>query len=757
MRLLPFFSVFLAGFTASTGQILILRELLVLFYGNELSTGLIFANWLLWTAAGTLLAGRLHRSVRSGAPVLAFLLPALAVLLPAAMLFARASRTIWSIPVGEILQPGIMLAVAFSVTSLFCFASGTVFSIAWSLAAGGDTGRRTQPIEIYLGEAAGAAAGGLFYYFALLPHVPALAASLIVSAVVVTCSGLIFLPRQGPGRSRTVLRTAVPCLLVLVCTGIALSAALDAFTRRLEWGATFLAARDTPFHNLALLKKDGQFSLFANGLWLFSVPDPQTAEYAIHPALLEHPRPETVLLIGGGSGALAAEALKHPDIQSLDCVEPDPEVPGLARRFFPSSVTGSFSDPRVHLFHEDAATFVRTTTNRYDVVLLNLGDPLNAEINRFYTVEFMERVRRLLSRNGVFSFAVSSAPDVLGPTQVRLLRSLNATLREVFPSVLVIGGENARFLATTADGRLIKSPKEVLARIAERHLDLRFVREYYLFDYLNPMRLETMETVLRENGTAMVNRDFNPSCYFNNLMVWSAQQHPFIESALLKLSTVHRTALWGTMGGALILVLLVFRAGWAGHRSAVALNVMIAGGVQMTLEMIFLVGFQILAGFVYTQLALIVAFFMAGTALGSAAAARAAARVKDSLRGLFRVQIALSLFPALVPAILLGLQHQIQHSPQAFPPVSVLFPALAAIAGFLGGAHFSFAVTAASGHASASGAAGPVLYAADLAGAAGGAVVSSLFLVPVFGLTTTLLTLAFITFGGSFALVAKRA
>lgn len=752
----PFFSVFLTGFAASTGQVLILRELLVLFYGNELSTGLIFASWLLWTALGTSVAKHISREAYPGGMILPYCLPALALLLPSTMLLIRASRSIWSIPLGEILQPGTMFAIALSVTSLFCLVSGIVFSLAWAQAASADPGRRIQPIGIYLGEAAGAAAGGIFYYFVLLPHIPAFAASLVTCAFVSLFAGFVFLPRLVPGGIRTIFASAVLGLFILICTGFALSNRLDAFTRRLEWGPSFLAARDTPFHNLALLEKADQLSLFANGLWLFSVPDPQTAEYAVHLALLQHPHPESVLLIGGSAGGLASEVLKYESVRKIDCIEPDPEITNLVRTFFPVSVTGAFSDPRIRLFHEDAASFIRNTPDRFDAILMNLGDPLNAEMNRFYTVEFMSRISRLLNRGGIFSFAVSSAPDVIGPAQARFLRSLDATVRAVFPTVLVIPGENARFLATTPGGSLISSPRELIARIAERHLDLRFVRDYYLLDYLNPMRLEYMETMLREGPAVKVNRDFNPTCYFSNLMVWSAQQHPLVESTLLRLSAVDRTTLWGTTAGILILVLLLHKAGWLRRRSAVAMNVMIVGGVQMTLEMILLVGFQILVGFVYTQLALIVAFFMAGMALGSAAAVRGAHRMKNSLRGLILVQFLVSLLPIAILAILLGLQHRLETAPQTLPPMPLLFASLAAGAGFLGGIHFSLAVAAASELQPSSTGNGPMLYAADLMGAAGGVVVSSLFLVPVFGLSTTLFTLAFVTLGGSFTLIGKR-
>ena len=51
-------SITAAGFATTLAQVLLLRELLVLFYGNEMSTALALAGWLLWTSLGSGLAAR---------------------------------------------------------------------------------------------------------------------------------------------------------------------------------------------------------------------------------------------------------------------------------------------------------------------------------------------------------------------------------------------------------------------------------------------------------------------------------------------------------------------------------------------------------------------------------------------------------------------------------------------------------------------------------------------------------------------------
>ena len=61
MKVSTVFAFTLLGFAATVGQILVLRELLTVFSGTELAVAIILAAWLLWTAIGGLLGGKLSQ------------------------------------------------------------------------------------------------------------------------------------------------------------------------------------------------------------------------------------------------------------------------------------------------------------------------------------------------------------------------------------------------------------------------------------------------------------------------------------------------------------------------------------------------------------------------------------------------------------------------------------------------------------------------------------------------------------------------
>lgn len=750
----PFIAILGTGFAAGIAQILVLRECLVLFHGNELSTGLVLACWLSWTALGSALGGKWSGRLSSGTVVLSLGLLFLAALLPLTLLWIRAARPVWSIPLGEVVSPALMLLVSLTATGCFCLLSGFMFALCWSAHLHRTPAADSRPILIYLGEALGAAAGGLVCHFLLLPHISAFQAA--CTAALVLMGVALWLIGAALKHYRV---SAIAALSVVIgCAAIMLpalrSSALDRISHRWQWGPGLVAVRDTPHNNLALLESENQFSLFGNGLWFFSIPDPQTTEYAVHLAMLQHANPRRVLLIGGGNAALAAEILKHPQVTQLDVVEPDPAILDLLAAHLPENATAPMRDPRVCCRRQDARLFVSQTDGTYDVVLSTLGDPLNAELNRYYTVEYFRKIKTRLNPGGIFSFAVSAA-DILGPVQLRFLRSLLDTARHEFPQVMLLLIESARFLASTGSAPLTTDPSVLQARILERNLDLQYVREYYLFDHLNPMRLSHLEKLLAQSPSQRLNKDFAPLCYFNNLLLWVQQLNPGMAKSLAALAEISRRRLWIALTGLLLLVAVVCRRGYLGGSAPVLLSVSAMGGTQLSFEIILLLSFQILTGFVYQQLALIVTFFMVGVVVGAGVEPWLTVRRCNRRSWLVTVQVAFAAYLAAVHQTLMGM-HGSNFGAMHLTLTSIVFPVMAGVGGLLGGLHFALAAKLSAPSVAASAGAAGRLYAVDLLGAVVGALATSLYLIPAYGVATTLFVLTLVNLGAALSVGAAR-
>jgi spermidine synthase len=729
-----------AGFVATVAQIIVLRELLVLFYGNELSAGLIFAGWLLWSGLGSALSGKWALKVSAPTTLLGLMLVFLSAMLPLSVFFIRATRIIWALPAGELASIGKMLLISIATTGLFCPVSGALFGICWAIHRKKD---KNQPLGIYLGEALGSAAGGLLFYFIFLPYGSVFTTIWITSGAILCISWWLFRPWRPLSKVRFehLIWIAVSLLIV---SGTISGSRLDHMSRRWQWGPNLAAVYDTAFHNIALLKKEEQVSVFTNGLWLFSEPDRLSAEHGVHLALLQHPNPKTILLLGGGIAGLLEELLKQPGIRHIDYVEPDPDLIPLLKPHLSSATDASLQHPRVRLFHQDPRIFMRRSHKRYDVILMNIGDPITAQMNRFYTKEFFTHVKQRLGSGGIFSFAVSGGESMLGPTQARFLGSIKKTLLQIFPNTLIYPGDQTRFFATDITGVLLSDYTALADRISERNLQLTYVREDILQDALSPFRLDYLKSILEGITGVAVNRDFFPICYFHNLMMWASQWHAGLQKFLNTLVDLELRWLWAGWAFVGVLIVAIFWTGRCKFRAAVAGSIFVSGAVEMVLQMVFLLSFQIIAGFVYRQLALIIAFFMTGLAVGAGWISwQNPSHLKTNVtrRRFIGIQVLICMLP-LGLMLFLPLIHGEIRNFLSLAVIGWLFSGLSLITGILGGIHFALAVMVMAGTGVASEKIGGGLYALDLAGAAAGVLIAALFIIPIYGIMNTLVFLS---------------
>ena len=114
---------------------------------------------------------------------------------------------------------------------------------------------------------------------------------------------------------------------------------------------------------------------------------------------------DNVLILGAGSGTDVAAALRH-GARHVDAVEIDPRIIRIGRQRHPDH---PYPDPRVTVINDDARHFLRTTRNKYDLVVFALIDSLTMQStfsgvrleSYMFTEESFRAVRDHLSANGV--------------------------------------------------------------------------------------------------------------------------------------------------------------------------------------------------------------------------------------------------------------------------------------------------------------------------------------------------------------------
>jgi spermidine synthase len=107
-------------------------------------------------------------------------------------------------------------------------------------------------------------------------------------------------------------------------------------------------------------------------------------EMLIHPALLTHPQPEKILIVGGGDGGASREVLKHP-VKKVKLVDIDAAVIEVSRKYLPK--LGNWNDRRLEVLVEDAVKYLALSDEIYDVIVMDSTDPLpsgTALFKRFF-------------------------------------------------------------------------------------------------------------------------------------------------------------------------------------------------------------------------------------------------------------------------------------------------------------------------------------------------------------------------------------
>jgi spermidine synthase len=293
----------------------------------------------------------------------------------------------------------------------------------------------------------------------------------------------------------------------------------------------------------------------------------------------------------------------------------------------------------------------------------------------------------------------------------------------------------------------VLEPLQLADRIRQRQLDLVFLRDDTLRDVLDPLRLEYLQAIIAELEEPRVNREFSPVCYLHGLVGAAAQWHPELQRIIATAGTRHRQLGAGLVAGLVAAGFLVVVRFWTGrprYRAALSASLFVQGVWGIVLQLVLILAFQILEGFAYLQLAIIIAFFMAGLALGAMWVAWVGHTYPDSfpvVRRFVLLQACVTLYPLAVLLFLSPVCDTLRESLSS-AAASWVFTGLSLIAGSLAGAHFSLAALASVVVGAPADRTGGWLYAVDLAGAAVGALTVSLLVLPLFGIPITLLFLS---------------
>ncbi|RKX74013.1 MAG: spermine synthase, partial [Spirochaetes bacterium] len=503
------------GTVSQIGQVLLFRELLMIFHGNEISIGLILSAWLVWVGTGsrlgTFLVERLNR------PISLLILSAVGVLLllPLTILTIRVLRGFFEVLPGAYLSLPDMLISCLLLMAPVCLLLGAQFvllSRIW---------RESKSVEdtscggkAYVGEAVGNMLGGILFTFLMVHHLNSFQSSILAGTLMV--AAVLSMGRKGD-RGISYLskwhRHILWGVLGLAILTFPFLVRLDRWAYLLQWRFfspyhRLVETVQSKYGTISIVQREDQYSFFQSGFLVFTSAGEETVRAGFeeqeaatfaHLSMVQHRKPERILLIGGGLRGTLTEIAKHP-VKMIDYIELDEVLTEAARSYISPATLETLADPRVHLIHTDGRLFVKTAKEKYDMIIIDVPDPSTAVLNRYYTKEFFLESKSLLNSDGVLVIGATSTPDLRGNSVANRNTTIYHTLKSVFAHVLPVGERFMFFFATETEGQISAEIPALQKRFLDRNIKTEGFTHHHYHTLLQKAQLRRVNWVVRNHG-----------------------------------------------------------------------------------------------------------------------------------------------------------------------------------------------------------------------------------------------------------------
>ncbi len=783
-------AVILMGFSGLVAQIVLLRELMVAFHGNELSIGVVLANWMLLEAAGAFFLGRRI----AGSPRRRLLFIGVTVMFslffPAAVYFARVFKDMMSLVPGEGIGIMPMFYVSFLILLPVSVFHGALFTAGCKLysqlslpgkeggteEAGGhgagqgavkntghdagrfvgqgddscgdnDAGQGAGSIaRVYIYETVGTLVGGLVLTYLLIPHLHSVKIAVLTALFNFAVCAWLLKPFRSQAasfadRAGWVLLTA----LILFSGNLVFRGGSDRLHEHSvnrQWrGQEVVHYQNSHYGNIVVVENMQEYTFFSDGLPVITAPNPDIVfiEEFVHFPMLSHPDPLDILVLSGGAGGVISEILKH-GVQRVDYAEVDPLIPEVIGRFSTSLTDRELGDERVKVRYADGRFFLKRTEQTYDLIFSGFTDPSSLQSNRFFTREFFSIVESKLSRKGIFVLALPGSLTYMSPELAMLNGLVLATLEDVFNVVRVIPGDGTNlYLASGSYSSAFPDAGEMMARAGSRDISFSLITPGYLEYRLHERWQEWFHDNLGDTG-GRINEDFRPLGVFYSLVWWNEKFSPsfnriFRQSEGISISMMSIVFLLLT-GLALVYSARLKQP----VRPALSFCIVSTGFAGMLFDLILIFAFQVLFGYIFYWLGLLVTAFMAGVAAGGLWMTRRIKRMDSVLPGIIRLEMLILLFALVLPWIFTFSAPLLVH-PWFDLLLRIMFLLLSFLSGLLVGAEFPLANREYLKMSGDIGGTAGLLYSADLWGGWIGGILGGVVLLPVLGLVQSSLVI----------------
>lgn len=742
-------AIFITGLSGIVGQMVLLREMLIVFSGNEFSIGIVLANWLILEAFGCYFLGKKAEYIKNKVIVFAGIGVLFAISLPFMIYFTRMLRTILGLAIGQGIGILPILYASFLILLPVSVLHGTLFTFGCKIYSAHNRTQSGAVGRVYVYEIIGTIVGGVAWTYLLIPYLHSFHVAAGIAFLNFCVAVALLIPYMKTGDSFQRISALVACLLLLSNVYILVTnKAEDIHQNSIErqWAPHYpLQYQNSKYGNLCVIEKEGQYTLFVNGLphIVSPIPDIASIEEFVHLPILVHPDPNRILVLSGGAGGVIHESLKHASLKKIDYTELDPLVLEMVEKFPTELTKRELSDERVSIRHIDGRLFLKETSEEYDLIFVGLDEPTDLQTNRFFTEEFFSLAKIRLKDEGIIVLRLPGSLTFLSEELKNLNASVYNALREVFSNVRVLPGEGSNlFLASDSEGIIHADTNLIGRRIFERELRAEIIVPRNIVNKLHP-GWSGWFTEFIDGSTQRLNRDFRPLGLFYNISHWNAIFTPALRGIFRWFEKLDLRIFFAVFTIFVLLFILLRKIASSIFGTGVSFVIGTTGFAGMIFDLTLIFVFQVIYGYVFTWIGLLVTAFMAGSAAGAIVMNSYIPRIKRDVRCFVAIDIIIVCFTLLLPVVFMIIQPFLD-SPAVFHSIRFVILLLSFLGGLLVGAQFPLANKIyLEKNPNLSKTAG-LLYGSDLLGGWLGGILGGVILLPILGLLGTCLVVVLI-------------
>jgi spermidine synthase len=616
MKLVRSFFVFSYGLFTIAAQTLLFREFVTTFEGNDIAVGIFFGSWFLWVGLGAFavyrsktLAERLGRNIELllTAYIPAFILQWILIL---------HARQLVGIQSYQLFPTILMVLTSALVNAPLSCITGMLFPV---LSKWLQRDRELPVSGAYVLEAAGSFVGGLGVTI-LLTFGMNLATIFFIISLIVSFAALA--ARFTCKRRLMAIPLGVIFLGILYCLAAGVDAKVMKGVRLVKWGkllptTAFSGSSQTAQAEYLFGNYRGQWLTIRQGTVIEAMPDAESAGRIAAICLCQNPKAKNILVIGS-SLSLCRRFLQLEQIEQVTWAHSDTEYALKVEEYVPEEF--KITDKRFTRLSTDIRDLATEKRQSYDLVIINLPDATNSVLNRYYTLEFYRQIAGSMAPDAVLAVRISGGENIMGTELISLGASTRLTLEKVFSQFVITPGDQTWFLASDSQS-LTADPGTLMDRFAaiKGAVDI-FPPQGLLSVYLPGRAAKALDAYdsVQLPRRLLVNRDAKPLASLYSLLL-SAKQSGAPATKLIKYLAV--AGIWPFIIPLMVFAVLrvVYVTKSPRHDAPSGFDgtflVFSAGCVGIGVMIVLMYLYQTRFGSLYLHVGLISSIFMMGLAL----------------------------------------------------------------------------------------------------------------------------------------------